>query len=138
VEGACGRTPRTLIHGDFAPKNMRVRTGPDGLALLPFDWGSAGWGVTAADLVQSGIPLSTYWANPDLAVYRAVVRESWPAFDARDLQPLPTLGKVFRCLVCIDLDAASLATEWVERCMRNMRVYTGALAEAIHAAEWGR
>ena len=46
--------PRTFIHGDFAPKNMRVRAGPGGSTLLCFDWGSAGWGVPAADLVQPG------------------------------------------------------------------------------------
>jgi hypothetical protein len=136
VERVCERAPRTLIHGDFAPKNMRVRSGPEGIALLPFDWGSAGWGVPAADLVQSGILLDAYWANPDLAIYRSVVRESWPYLDGGDLRPLSTFGKIFRCLVCIDLDAESLATDWVERCTRNMRLYTGEMAEAIHAAEW--
>jgi hypothetical protein len=64
------------------------------------------------------------------------VRESWPYFDVRDLQPVSTFGKIFRCLVCVDLEAESLATEWVERCMRHMRLYTGEMAEAIHAAGW--
>jgi len=135
IEKLCERLPRTLIHGDFAPKNMRVRTGQAPIVLLPFDWGSAGWGVTAADLAKSGMPTTTYWANPDLAVYYSIVRESWPYLDVQDIQPLAIFGKIFRCLVCIDLDAQSLATEWVEMCMSNMRIYMKDMAEAIQAAK---
>src|SRR5262245_34974607 len=114
VEKLCAGAPRTLIHGDFAPKNMRVRTGPAGTVLLPFDWGSAGWGVPAADLVQAaptdsgaGPALAAYWASPDLAVYGSVVRESGLPFAAGDLRPLAAVGKLFRCLICINLDAQS-------------------------------
>jgi hypothetical protein len=135
IEQLCARLPRTLIHGDFAPKNMRVRTGRAPLALLPFDWGSAGWGSIAPDLVQSGISANNFWASPDLAVYCSMVRESWPYLDVQDIQPLAIFGKMFRCLVCINLDAESLGTEWVEKCMWNMRSYAAEMADAIQAAE---
>jgi Phosphotransferase enzyme family len=139
VEQLCKGMPRTLIHGDFAPKNMRVRTGQAGLALMPFDWGSAGWGVTAADLAQSvAAPNSywNYWANPDLAAYCSVAQESWPYLDIQDVQQLAIIGKIFRSLVCINLEAPSFAMEWVENSARDMRIYQAAMADAIQAAGW--
>jgi hypothetical protein len=144
VERWCAAVPRTFIHGDFAPKNMRVRARPTGSVLLPFDWGSAGWGVPAADLVQAAPPsdrgtgwdLSGYWASPDLAAYCSAVRESGWRLDVRDVRPLAVIGKVFRCLVCINLDAQSLATDWVVDVARKMRVYEAEMADAVWAAGW--
>src|SRR5262245_45162271 len=71
VQRVCAGLPRTFVHGDFAPKNVRVRVGTGVLTLVPFDWGSAGWGVPAADLVQAGSAPDHgtdwgYWASPDL------------------------------------------------------------------------
>jgi hypothetical protein len=137
VQRLCAGRPRTFIHGDFAAKNLRVRAGAGGSALVPFDWGSAGRGVPAADLVQSGGGPDTdwdYWASPDLAAYCSAAREAWPHLDPQDLQEVAVLGKVFRCLVCIDLEARSFATEWVERPMRNMKIYRAQLADAVRAA----
>ena len=37
VEQQCKALPTTLVHGDFAPKNMRVRNGQAGLVLDLFD-----------------------------------------------------------------------------------------------------
>src|SRR5574341_2599464 len=139
LEQLCKRLPRTLIHGDFAPKNMRVRTGQVGLSLLPFDWGSAGWGVVAADLAQSGMAPNSYWnywASPDLATYCSVMQESWPYLDIQDVQWLAVIGKIFRCLVCINLEAPSFSMDWVENSVRDMRIYQAAMADAIQAAGW--
>jgi hypothetical protein len=139
VEKLCECVPRTLIHGDFAPKNMRVRTGQAGLTLLPFDWGSAGWGVAAADLAQSGAESNgywNYWSNPDLAAYCSMARESWPYLNIQDVQQLAIIGKIFRSLICINLEAPSFAMEWVENSARDMRIYQAAMADAIQAAGW--
>jgi hypothetical protein len=139
VQALCAGMPRTFIHGDFAPKNIRVRDDRAGPALVPFDWGSAGWGVPAADLVQAGGPPDTwwgYWANPDLAAYCSVVRGAWPHLDAPDLRGFAAVGKLFRCLVCIALDAQRLAAEWVERPVQNMRVYGAQVADAVRAVGW--
>jgi len=139
VEKLCERAPRTLIHGDFAPKNMRVRTGQAGLFLLPFDWGSAGWGVTAADLAQSGAESNSYWnywANPDLSAYCSVAQEFWRRLEIHDVQQLAIFGKIFRSLVCINLEAPSFAMDWVENSARDMRIYQAAMADAIQAAGW--
>lgn len=139
VERACVELPDTFVHGDFAPKNMRVRAGATGPELLPFDWGSAGWGSVAADLVQwSGRTREqwSYWANPDLDAYRAVVRDRCPSVDAALLTRLASIGKIFRCLVCIALSARSFATPWVDRAARNMRIYDAELADALSDAGW--
>jgi Ser/Thr protein kinase RdoA (MazF antagonist) len=52
IEQFCRRMPLTLVHGDFAVQNARVRSGSVGKALLVIDWGGAGWGVPAPDLAQ--------------------------------------------------------------------------------------
>jgi hypothetical protein len=144
VERWCAGMPRTFIHGDFAPKNMRVRSGPPGSVLLPFDWGSAGWGVPAADLVQAaltpdratGWDLSAYWASPDLPAYCSAVRECGWRLDVQDVRPLAAIGKIFRCLICINLDAQCFTTPWVEFGVRKMRVYGAEMADAVRAAGW--
>lgn len=139
VERLCERAPRTLIHGDFAPKNMRVRTSRAGLSLLPFDWGSAGWGIAAVDLAQSGMEPDgywNYWANPDLAAYCSAAQESWPRLDIQDVKQLAIIGKIFRSLICINLEAPSFAMEWVENSARDMRLYQAAMTDAIRAAGW--
>jgi hypothetical protein len=140
VERLCEQVPRTLIHGDFKPKNMRVRATPNGLTLFAFDWGSAGWGVVAPDIVQSEIS-SGHWscgASPDLATYCSMVQDWWPRWGVQDIRRLAVIGQIFRCLVCISLSAKSFATEWVEEAARNMAVYEPEMADAIRAAEWTR
>jgi hypothetical protein len=138
VEQLCAETPCTFIHGDFAPKNIRVRSGEAGLTLVPFDWGSAGWGPVAADLVQSASSSApwNYWASPDLTFYRSVVQESWPDLALEHLQSLAIIGRIFRCLVCISLTAQSFATEWVEKPMRHVRMFEPQMVDAIQAAGW--
>ncbi len=136
VERVCGLTPPTFVHGDFAPKNMRVEGAPEGITLRPFDWASSGWGTPAADLVQRDVNPSGYWASPDLDVYRSVVTRSWPKLTARDLFGLAVIGKIFRSLVCLRLEATGLATDWPEKGMRNMSYYHADLRDALHRAGW--
>lgn len=139
VEALCASLPATIVHGDFAPKNMRVRESGEGPELVVFDWGSAGRAPAAADLVQwSGRTASQwgYWANPDLAVYAGMVREGWPALDRATLEQAAMVGKLFRCLVCVALSAQSYATPWVDRAARNMRIYDAEMADALEAAGW--
>jgi hypothetical protein len=71
VEELCAGFPQTLVHGDFTAKNLRVQTGRAGVALLPFDWEMAGWGVPAADLAQSARPAKkgNFSAHPDIFGY---------------------------------------------------------------------
>ena len=146
MERLCEGLPRTLVHGDFTGKNLRVRTGQVGIALLPFDWEMAGWGVPAADMAQSArldrgdfsAKRRTFSANPDVATYWSVVREHWPSLDLRTIQQLANCGKMFRSLAAINWEAYSLSYEWVERAMGHMRIYQAELADAIRTAPWAQ
>jgi hypothetical protein len=89
VERFCDSMPKTLIHGDFQGKNLRIRHDQSGIGLLPFDWEMSGWGAPAADLAQ-GIRQQV-----DLAIYWSVVRHFWPHLEVRDIQRMANLGSIF-------------------------------------------
>jgi hypothetical protein len=92
IERLCSRAPRTLVHGDFAVQNARIRNGPAGKSLIILDWEEAGWGVPAADLAQFvGTSLS-----PDLRTYYTVVQCSWPQLGLADFEKLAAVGRLFR------------------------------------------
>src|SRR6266540_699321 len=61
-----------------------------------------------------------------------------PPLEIRDVQSLAVIGKIFRCLICINLEAPSFALEWVENAVRDMRIYQAAMADAIQEAGWER
>lgn len=136
LERTCGLTPPTFIHGDFAPKNMHVERAPGTASLQPFDWASAGWGTPAPDLPQLDATPSTYWASPDLEVYRSGVERNWPRPSRQDVFDLSVVGKVLRTLHCIRLEAPGLATDWPEAGMRDMRYYHADLRDALVRTGW--
>ena len=136
VESVCALTPPTVVHADFAPKNIRVDGSGTGLTLLPFDWGSAGWGPPAGDLAQVDLAPSTCWAGPELPVYLAAVASAWPGLSLDDLRGLAVAGKVFRTMTCVNLDAPGLGSDWPEGSMRDMRYYAADLEDAVRAAGW--
>jgi len=136
IERRCQTTPPTFVHGDFAPKNMRVDRAGGRTRLRPFDWASSGWGTPAADLPQLDLTPSGYWPSPDLDVYRATVTSTWPTLTRRDLLGLAVVGKIFRSLVCLRLEATGLTTDWPERGMSNMRYYHADLRDALGVAGW--
>src|SRR5439155_16761485 len=74
VEKMCQEGYRTVVHGDFVIKNVRVRTTPAGTRLLVFDWEQAGWGIPCADLAQ----LRDRTVSPDLDTYASALREVSP------------------------------------------------------------
>lgn len=125
LASACQGMPQTLVHGDFIPKNVAVRSCQDGLVFLPFDWEKAGWGVAAEDISRVDIP--TYWS---------IVRDYWPGLSIKSLKRLANVGAVFRCLVFLDWIAPKLAYESTKQAMEYVRNCDGWLADLIEAAEW--
>ena len=91
IAEACTALPRTLVHGDFVPKNVRVRSRDGQLQLLVFDWETAGMAPPAADiaLLPGGDEL--------LGAYFVVIREVWPYLDLADVVQLRRIGS---CSVC--------------------------------------
>jgi Phosphotransferase enzyme family len=136
VQTFCARIPPTLVHGDLVIKNVRVRTGPAGAALLPFDWETAGWGVPAADLARLVFERKTSCLSPDLATYRSVVREAWPHLGDQDVQRLADLGRVFRLLAMMSWICWGLAVESGGKALGNMRLYRVEVAKAAQAFGW--
>jgi hypothetical protein len=137
VEEFCAELPRTLVHGDFTGKNLRVRTGQAGVALLAFDWEKAGWGIPAPDLAPSALLGSGgFSANPDIVTYWSIVRDHWPSLDFQTLQQLANCGRAFRCLAAINWRGQRLAYEGVRWVVEEMRIYQAELSDAIQSAIW--
>jgi hypothetical protein len=146
VERFCDRMPQTLVHSDFHAQNIRVRNGQTGIALLPFDWEMAGWGIPAADL--------TYLEQADLAIYWSAVCRSWPYLGVQDVQQMANLGRILRGLAAISWGTwqfehswenrppnrppqyTSLKDESIKRAVMDMKVYLGWIADALRATTW--
>ena len=121
IERLCAGVPRTLVHGDFRSKNVRLRVVGADTTLFAFDWEMAGWGVPAPDLVVS--PGEGLVEQVDLATYASVAHDYWPRADAAALEELVVVGAVFRRLAAIGWESHSLSRESPPWAVANMRVY---------------
>jgi hypothetical protein len=137
VEKCCAEAPSTLVHGDFRPKNIYVRTDRAGTNFFTVDWETAGWGVPAADLAPSRGRLPVH--QIDIAAYWSIVHEHWPHLPLHSVERLALVGRIFRRLAAIYWESRSLAFG-TERLlcgpMACMRVYQAELAEAICEIPW--
>jgi aminoglycoside phosphotransferase (APT) family kinase protein len=122
VAEACREAPRTLVHCDFADRNVRIDgRGPHAPAWV-FDWELAGRGVPGVDLLHA-----------DLDVYAAAVGAHWPRLD---VPQQARVGRLLRgALAPIEWESLGLAWPWVERPLRNLARYRQRLEAAL--AEWG-
>lgn len=125
VENLWRKMPRTLVHGGFYSKNVRVQDRRGQPTIFPFDWESAGWGVPAIDLAQE-----------DIGLYWSVVRDHWPWLTLKTLQTLADFGKIFWALKAIPEEAPTLTSPWVFKVMEKMKYYQRAMTTAIEAIEW--
>jgi aminoglycoside phosphotransferase (APT) family kinase protein len=125
VEVACAGVPSTLVHGDFRPKNLRLREAEGATSILPLDWEFAGWGLPCRDI--SDVPVDVYWS---------VVHESWPDLTLQDIWCLANIGKLFEWVTALNWETASLITDPTEKAMRNMTVCRAWLASAMELAFW--
>src|SRR5213075_1421504 len=89
LEDLCACLPRTVVHGDFVIKNVRVRPTAESAALLVFDWEMAGWGVPATDLAQ----FTGRTVSPDLVEYVSVMESSGVRMDTRTARRVAECGK---------------------------------------------
>lgn len=123
IDEWCANLPRTFVHGDLDPSNLRIRKTPGRTSLLPFDWEHAGWGVPAVDLKLPGV---------DVAAYLSAVKRRMPGLDVEVVIQLHSLGRLFELLLCIYLDGC-LGSPWVERQMKHMRLYAAELSVVTQA-----
>ena len=139
VDMYCRPIPRTLVHGDCQVKNTHVRKTISGLALLPFDWASAGWGLPATDLGQLSTPYKSIpQTNPDTETYLSIIQDMWPELDTKTVQQLANLGQIFWSLKVISksLPEFDARDTYLEGLFYNYHVYASVLRNAIRAFEW--
>ena len=130
IEEICGVMPRTLVHGDFVAKNVRVRNGRGGLSLLVFDWGYAGWGVPGTDLAQLG----KHVVNPDLGVYCSVMKRAEPHLSLAQIEAVAACGSLFRLVEEVRWARSYLkfgSRDYLIKPVETLREYEPLLAKAL-------
>jgi len=132
VENCCAKVPRTLVHGDFVIKNLRIQTCRPGPALLVFDWEMAGWGAPATDLAQ----FVGRCASPDMNAYCATVRPYFPALEPHDVQRLADCGNLLRGIDKIFWISLSMTDPLLQRALPTLGMYEPQLATALAALNW--
>ena len=142
VEALCNRLPQTLVHGDFAEKNLRIRHLDDGQALMAFDWETAGWGTPAVDFA----PFVLDSVSPSLESYLSVVTPQWTHLTIEDLEQLANMGVIFRLIYSIAWEQAGIVySRWAsrglaEKCakwtMVEFRNYHARLEKAMRMVDW--
>jgi len=112
LEELVGGGPRTLVHGDFAPKNILVRQATGTLEVFPIDWETAGWGPPAADMGECS----------DLITYRAEALRYGVSWSLETTRGWTAVGKILRHIAAFEWASASLIGGWPPRGVRRMSV----------------
>ena len=125
VEAICSDLPRTLVHGDLVPRNLRLRRDNAGPAIVAFDWECSGFGIPAADVYQFAVDAT----REDLSRYRSTTSEYARRIDKEELEALVLMGKGFRLLASVDWVTTHLRHSWPERAIATLRCYERPLRE---------
>ncbi len=126
VEERCAPLPRTLVHGDFVRKNVRIRARGGRRDVLALDWEVAGVGIPGPDLLYV-----------DVSTYREAIERAWPDLGGRSFATLLQLGHLFRgALAPIDWKALSLSHRWAGDAMPLLRLYHERLATFMQELGW--
>lgn len=125
LEAACAPAHDTLVHGDFIDNNVRIRSDPSGLVVLPFDWEKAGWGVPAEDL-----------SSVDLDAYCESSGGISCALDRAALGRLAAAGSIFRCIVFLDWATSGRDLDRPEQELEQIELCVSWLDTLMEKAEW--
>lgn len=125
--------PRTLVHGDFKSKNVRVRADTYDEHLIAFDWELAGYGPPAVDLhtfVLNGPDCSI---ETMYSVYADAARMVWSDIDKRDFEFMAYVGALFRLVASIKWGSHNLGIEqaWGGYEINRMRLYERQLVQVV-------
>ena len=134
VEKICEVMPRTLVHGDFVTKNLRIRAAAASPALLVFDWEFAGWGVPATDLAQ----FIDRVASPDLSLYCSILNGEQAHLDLRDIQAVAACGNLLRMIDQISWATAGQEFVFPAQLVKTislLRSYESSILGALRAFE---
>jgi hypothetical protein len=120
----CAGMPRTLVHGDFQGKNVRIRMGAAGNEIFPLDWETAGWGMPGPDLEMV-----------DPVVYWQIAREAWPQITLQDVKRLADYGRLIRLLMCMSWETVSLPFPCEDEAIDSLEFYQNKLEDSIRILE---
>ena len=131
VEAACSTLPRTLVHGDIAARNLRLRRdqAEAGPAVVAFDWEHSGFGIPATDVYA----LAAKATRRDLSCYRKTLSEHASGFGEGDLAALLLVGTGFRLLASVDWATTHLPYPRPEKGIAYLHVYERPLREWVEA-----
>ena len=135
LEKFCGARPRTLVHGDFVIKNLRLQNGGRAPALLVYDWEMAGWGVPATDLAQC----LGRCASPDLDAYCSALGQNGSQTGIGEIRQLANFGNLLRLVDKIFWDTVGIGGEtrdFVVRPLMALKKYEPQLASALRGLDW--
>jgi hypothetical protein len=149
VKRACGLAPLTIVHGDFADRNLRIGIRGDRdaahvqrgsaaecLELIPFDWEDAAVGSPAIDLVQDDDERMYDAASPDLAIYLAQVAPHWPAVDEAAIRRLSEIGRLFWQILAISEDVRCMSPDWFEQPIEHFEIYITGFRQVLQSLGW--
>jgi len=100
IERALEHSPRTLVHGCFRSRTVRVGRSDGRARLFPMDWETAGWGTPAVDLALGGSVIP--WFTVEVDAYARMVRGRWPELEPRAIARLALVGHLFHALARLD------------------------------------
>ncbi len=130
LERLCETMPRTLAHGDWAERNVRLRGDRGRRKLVVFDWETGGQGVPAVDLASSRI----YTSPCCLRAYFSQVRKTWPALSFEDVVQMARVGRIFRVIAAIDWASVGLSFEQSDYLIKPvslMQSYLGRIEDVL-------
>jgi hypothetical protein len=129
VNHVCAQVPVTVVHGDFASKNVRLVSRHDRRDLVVFDWETVGIGPPAADL-------AVLHRSEDRQRYVSLMRYVWPSLQEQDADGLYQVGRLMRLLHAIGWETMSYSDSWVGRANERMAVYAQRLGELLREDVW--
>lgn len=134
IIGFCQELPRTVVHGDFQAKNIRIRQSNGQIQIFPLDWELAGWGVPATDLSPSLSPNPVFLVN--MARYWQIVRDHKVYLSYQQLERMVVLGYLFRHIAAINWASASLHFEPPKKAIELLTLYHRNLGQALKNKAW--
>ncbi|MCO5184052.1 MAG: aminoglycoside phosphotransferase family protein [Anaerolineae bacterium] len=117
--------PKTLVHGGFYGKNVRIGIQDALPVVLAYDWESAGWGNPAVDLA---------YINLDL--YGAQCLAEGLRVSPELLHATAILGKMLWVVKAIPGEHKTLASPWLHKVMSKLAYYRDEMKQAMLLMGW--
>jgi hypothetical protein len=119
--------PRTLVHGDFVCKNIRLGGRGDRVAVRVLDWETGGWGPQGVDFaaIVGSLPIPV---EARVGCCADLLSTSFPDLNAGTIASIARASMVFRLVTSVSWAAAGLEYEDSRsRALRHLATHKTAL-----------